>query len=450
VSERATPVTDSVVSFIVDDRRRIYPDDVIDAARFCLVDWTAVALGAADEPPGRILRTTMGAATGRSLVLTGGTADARTAALINGTLAHSLDFDDTHVASLTHISGPTWAATLALAPAAEGQRLPDAFVTGFEVGARLGGAFGPALLKRGIHATAVIGSLAATAAGCALLGLDRHQIRNALGLAATQAGGLTASFGTMAKPFHAGRAAMNAVMAVELARAGFTASPDVLDAPDGLAGALLQDRSISFAPIASDVWQILRNTFKPYASCLLTHPAIDCARRIHGALGNGHVNGVTAHVHPLAIQLAGKRNPRTALEGKFSLSFCIALGLTGRSASASDFSEARLHDPGIGSIAERVELQADPALPETAARMRADVAGHAHEATVRFALGNPENPMRWPDLEAKFVGLVEPRIGPSAKALFQDLHAADTTAAAAILAHHCARPKTSELSPSAH
>ena len=122
------------------------------------------------------------------------------------------------------------------------------------------------------------------------------------------------SFGTMAKPFHAGKAAMNAVIAVKLAQEGFVASPEALDSREGLARAFVQDRSVGFVPIDNSPWQILLNTFKPYASCLLTHPAIDCARAIAGAEQASRIKSITARVHPLAIRLAGKTKPVTPLE----------------------------------------------------------------------------------------------------------------------------------------
>ena len=143
-----TPVLDSVVRFVIDADGRDDPADVIEGARQCLVDWIGVALGATNEAPGIIARQAL-ADSGPSLLLSGGTASPPTAALINGTLAHSLDFDDTHVASLTHVSGPTWAAVLALAPfiGADDANLLGAFITGFEIGARLGSIVGPALLE---------------------------------------------------------------------------------------------------------------------------------------------------------------------------------------------------------------------------------------------------------------------------------------------------------------
>jgi 2-methylcitrate dehydratase PrpD len=446
MSSAARPVADSIVAFIAESAERKYAAEVSDAARLCLADWTGVALGGAAEPAGILSAKAFQNTAGQAFVLTGGTADPRTAALINGTCAHALDFDDTHVASLSHISGPTWAAIFALvsSAAAENRDVLTAFVTGFEVGARLGSAFGPALLKRGLHATSIVGALAATAAGCALLRLDAQATRNALGLAATQGGGLTASFGTMAKPFHAGKAAMNAVIAVDLARAGFTASGQTFDGPGNLAAALIQDSSVSFAPIARGEWQILRNTFKPYASCLLTHPSIDCARQVHPLLdGDDRVARAVAHVHPLAIELAGKTDPQTALEGKFSLGYCVALGLTGRTASVADFSKQVMADAGVRTIAARVELAGDPSLRETAARLEVETgAGMTHRAKVAFALGNPENPMRWPDMEAKFLALAEPRLGPSAAQLFQDLRESAPEAVPDVLAGCCSGKRT--------
>jgi len=439
MAHHQNPVAGSVIEFMLAARGRDYPADVVDTARMCLVDWAGVAIGAAGEAPGTILREAMHEP-GPAMLMSGGTASHPTAALINGTLAHTLDFDDTHVASLTHVSGPTWAASLALAaaPDADNANLLGAFITGFEVGARLGSGIGPALLERGVHATAVIGGLAATAAGCALLGLDETQAANAVGLAATQAGGLTLSFGTMAKPFHAGKAAMNAVIAVQLARAGFTASHEAFDNPKGLAAALIQDHSVSFSPISAERWQILQNTFKPYASCLLTHASIDCAREIFGALNGDAVEHVVANVHPLAIQLAGKRQPQTPLEAKFSLDFCIALGLTGYAASAVDFSSTRLQDLRLRQIAERIELRADASLRETAACMSVTSQnGARHDAEVKFALGNPENPMQWSDMEEKFVALTEPRLGRSAGALFGRLRTVESAADIADIARYC-------------
>ncbi|MGE3992272.1 MmgE/PrpD family protein [Pseudorhodoplanes sp.] len=437
MNSTATPVISSIADLVIAPLQGTYPREVTDAARMCFVDWCGVALGAVEELPGMIAARAM-QDEGRSPVLSGGKMSALISALVNGTLAHTLDFDDTHVPSLTHISGATWATIVALSatPGREDADILDAFIKGFEVGGRLGRNIGPAMLERGLHATATIASLAATAAGCALLQLDRNQIMNAMGLAATQAGGLTISFGTMAKPFHAGKAAMNAVIAVQMARHGFEASLEAFDSPEGLARAVVQDRALAFRPVDDSSWQILLNTFKPYASCLLTHPLVDCARSLAQTIGPMPAQKISARVHPLAIRLAGKTRPSTPLEGKFSLSYCIALAFAGYPVSAANFTAQFLRDETLARLANRVTLEPDERLRETAARMNVTLEdGSEQIAEIAFARGNPENPMQWSDLEAKFVGLTENRLGVAqAKALFDELRKMQRAADVSVLA----------------
>ncbi len=418
--------------FIAGTRARRCEPEIVEAAKMCLVDWCGVALGAWHEPAAQAVRRLAqdwGGA-GAARILLGGRTTPAVAALVNGTMAHCLDFDDTHVGSLAHLSGPTWAATLALAShgGRSGAEALAAFVTGFEVGARLGGnEFGAALTERGFHSTGVVGRLAAAAAACGMLGLDEQQAAHALGLAATQAAGLTGSFGTMAKPFHAGKAAMDGVLSAQLSAHGFEAAPGLLDTEAGLAGTLIQDRSHRIGPLEfSGGWELTRNTFKPYASCLLTHPAIDAARRLAGEVGGSDVREVRVLVHPLAPEVAGKPAPRTALEAKFSLAYCVAIGLRGYGAQAQDFSLERLNDPAVRALLKRIRVQAHPAIGKTSARMEVELAdGRKVQAEVPVALGNPENPMSWDAMEAKFMSLVEPVLAERARPLWSALRRFD-------------------------
>ena len=202
-----------LADYIAGARERQLPEEVREAARLCLADWLAVAIGARNEAAGRVVREAVArwGSKGRATVIYGGTAAAPFAALANGTLAHCLDFDDTYVPAVTHTSAPVWAAVLALGQdrAVSEEAMLRAFVTGFEVAARVGGGLGQAVTQRGLHSTGVFGRIGAAAGCAALLGLDAKAAANALAAAATQAGGLVASFGTMAKPFHAGKAAAN-------------------------------------------------------------------------------------------------------------------------------------------------------------------------------------------------------------------------------------------------
>lgn len=409
---------------------RALPPEVADMARLCLADWLGVAIGAADEPAGRIVRDTVAGwhSAGNATVLFDGTAAAPFAALANGTLAHCLDFDDTYVRAITHTSAPVWAAVLALGEevGADAGAMLAAFVTGFEVAAQIGDGLGEPVSARGWHGTGVFGRLGAAAASAALLKLDAGRARNALGAAATQTAGLTASFGTMAKPFHAGRAAMDGVVAAQLAASGFQAASGLFEPGGGLDNALVQDRSATISPVefSGDLagWRILDNSFKPYAACHLTHPAVDAARALAlGANALAALKSARVEVGALAQQITGGKsgNPESPLEGKFDLKYCIALGLAGHDLSAADFREPWRPDPLVCATAEKIGVAVSPEMGFASSRLTLDFAdGRTETKHVPVAKGHPGNPMNWDDMHGKFAALTEPCLDARTKTLF--------------------------------
>lgn len=405
---------------------RPLPRDVADAGRLCLADWTAVALGALDEPAGRAVLdvATAWGSIGTSTLLAGGRAAAPIAALCNGTLAHCLDFDDTYVKGNTHISAPVWAATLATGEAvgASESQMLTAFVAGFETAAQVGRGLGEAVTARGWHATGVFGCLGAAAAAGVLLKLDASRMAYALGAAATQAGGLTGSFGTMSKPFHAGKAAMNGVIAAELARSNFVSAIGLLDAGGGLDNAVIQDRRVAITPADFSEWQILGNSFKPFAACHLAHPAINAAQDASRAgIRPGDIRGVRAEVGALAHQVTGGRDgmPSTPLEGKFDLKHCVALALHGHALSAWDFAEPFVVDDSVRRIASLVRVEPSQAQGYASARLTIELSnGQSQQIDIRTAKGHPGNAMDWDDMRLKFDGLVD-----DGEVLFQALRA---------------------------
>ncbi len=423
------PVNGSAAAqFVASMPDRVLPEEVATAAKMCLVDWCGVALGAHKEPAGKAVRKAVSAwrASGKAQALLGASMAPAAAALINGTLAHCLDFDDTHVDSVAHLSGPTWAAVLASGAesSATEMEMLKAFVAGYEVGARLGGAgFGVTVDHHGWHSTGIFGCLAAAAGSSAILGLNQAGIARALGAAATQVSGLTASFGTMAKPLHAGKAAFNGLFAAQLSAAGFGSAEDLLEPGGGLATTLVQDQSDMIQKFRLDSgWEVTRNTFKPYACCLLTHAAIDAAQSLADALRGKQVVAIEARVNPLAVQLAGRANPQTPLEGKFSTSFCVALGLAGHAVSEHDFSALRLKDKLVCGLARLVTLVPDVDMAKTAATLRIKFAdGTQVETHTPLTKGNPGNPMSWEDLRQKFFPLVEPSMKDRTSELFEIL-----------------------------
>jgi hypothetical protein len=254
------------------------PDDIRVIARQCVLDTLAVAIAGAGEPLVRMLEAELvdqgGAGTagviGRDLTL-----PALSAALLNGTASHALDLDDVAMAMPGHPSATVLPAVLALAEerGASGAELIAAFVAGTETACRIGRLVAPGHYDGlGFHATGTIGTFGA-AMGCAhLLGLDVERTAHALGIAASQAAGLKAMFGTMCKPLHAGRAAYNGLLAARLAARGFTSRPDALECPQGFA----RTHSPDFDPAAALAepaggWHLRNNLFKYHAACYFTH-----------------------------------------------------------------------------------------------------------------------------------------------------------------------------------
>jgi len=219
------------------------------------------------------------------------------AALMNGITSHTFDFDDTHLKTVIHPSGPVASAILALTETRRvtGPEFLHAFVLGVEVSCRIGNAVYPSHYDVGWHITGTTGVFGAAAATGRLLRLDEQQMTWALGIAATQASGLREMFGTMCKPFHPGNAARNGLLAALLARTNFTSSSQAIEAPRGFANVLATERRYEeITEHLGSTWEILENTYKPFACGIVIHPTIDgciqlrndagaCWETVHGA-----------------------------------------------------------------------------------------------------------------------------------------------------------------------
>lgn len=421
--------SETIAHYVAGAMDRTPPPKVADTARLCLADWIAVCVGAYDEPAARTVHSVSKhwPENGGATLLLGGTSNALMAALCNGTLAHCLDFDDTYVSANTHTSAPLWAATLALGEEihAEPKAMLAAFIAGFEVAARAGSGLGEAVTARGWHATGAFGRLGAAAACSSLLRLDAPGAMHALGAAATQISGLVGSFGTMSKPFHAGRAAMDGVMSARLAAGGFKAATGLLEPNGGLDSALIQDRAERIRPADFSQWELLNNSFKPYAACHLGHPAINAAQEL--ALTSEDLertDTINVYVGELAYQVIGGKSgvPATPLEAKFDLKYCVSLGLTGSALSAADF--LQLPDPNgpVVRLAKKVQLHPADDCGYTSARIEVSfVDGSTRSHHVSVAKGHPGNPMTWTDMWSKFDALVRPVLGARSEEIFEEI-----------------------------
>lgn len=426
----ATRQVDSICTFIGETFDRPLTHALREAAKQCLVDWFAVGLAALGDPAPSIARQQMRqwSTRGRAMNLYGDMGAPAAVALVNATLSHSLDFDDMHFGSVVHASGPTLAALFAVAldRGATEDEVLNAFVTGYEIGTAIGDeGLGPRLAAVGWHPTGVLGHFASVSAVAALMRLTREQTAYALGLAATQAAGLQASGGTMAKPFHVGKAAMNGVMAAELASLGMDASTFIADDPQrGILGCLLQQPVVARLHELGRSWRIEDNTFKPYAACQLTHAAHETARGMAEAFHREGLQEIRIFVNPLAPKVAGRERADTPMEGKFSLAYCVALGLRGYSADISGFTEQRLADADLRDLVSLAKVMPCEDVQRCAARIDLDYGGgrvvHGRIDAVR---GSPGRPLSWIDLEEKFFAALPSTFGDRAAPLLKALRA---------------------------
>jgi 2-methylcitrate dehydratase PrpD len=255
-------------------------------ARQCVLDYLGVTLAGAADPLVRILLDELTEAAGApqaSIIGHNARLPALSAALVNGAASHALDYDDVNMAMPGHPSVAILPALLALAElrGSSGREVITAFVAGYETACRIGAALQPGHYNLGFHATATVGCFGAAAACARLLRLDAGPTAMALGIAGTQAAGLKSQFGTMCKPFHAGKAAQNGLLAARLAARGFSSRTDLVECVQGFA----LTHGPDFAPAAALAtpkggFHLLANLFKYHAACYFTHAPVECARRL--------------------------------------------------------------------------------------------------------------------------------------------------------------------------
>jgi 2-methylcitrate dehydratase PrpD len=218
-------------------------------------------------------------------------------------------------------------------------------------------------------------------------------------------------FGTMCKPFHPGNAARNGLLAALLAQRNFTSSTQGIEAKRGFAHVL----STAFKPDEiskglGETWEIALNTYKPFASGIVIHPIIDACiqlRNEHG-LKAGDIERIDAKVHPLVLELTGKKTPQVGLEGKFSVYHSAAVAIIHGAAGEAEYSDAAVRDPQVIALRDRFEASVDPAMHEDQTRVSVRLkGGKTIEKFVEHAIGSLDRPMSDADLEAKFRGLTK-------------------------------------------
>lgn len=397
------------------------PPEVRREARRCLLDYLGVTLGSHDEDAVRIAQETaelLGGNPHASILGTSRKTSVVNAALVNGIASHVLDFDDTHIITVLHPTGPAMSGALPVAEwkNASGRDLITAFIAGFEVEARIALSICPEHYDRGWHVTGSVGMFGAAAAAGRILGLDPHHMTYALGIAASQPSGLREQFGTMTKSLHSGKTASNGVQSALMASLGYTASEKALEALRGFCN-VVSDKQ-DYAPIVENLgskWEVFGNGIKPYACGVVIHPTIDAVRQLRAqGLKPEQVGSMHARVHPLVLELTSKRNLKTGLEGKFSVFYAAAVALVEGTARQRQFSDELVVRPDLVELYGKVTAEADEAIRQEGSDVTVDlVGGGTMHVNVPWATGTPQNPISDEDLEAKFRDLVDGYLSPA-------------------------------------
>jgi 2-methylcitrate dehydratase PrpD len=446
----APPITRILAEFVAGHPSGAFPAAVTHEAHRTFCNWVGCAVGAARHPTLDIALAALqelapapqAAVLGRSERV-----DMAGAALANGISSHTFDYDDTHLKTIIHPAGPVASAALALAEhaGASGQALVDALILGIDVSCRVGNMIYPDHYDRGWHITGSTGMLGAAAACARLLGLDADRTAMALGIAASQPVGVREQFGSMTKPFHPGAAARAGLTSALLARHGFTASARAIEAPRGLAQTF--STKCAWHEITDELgtrFEIAFNTYKPFACGIVNHPSIDgCVQlRTAHSLRPDDIARIDLAVHPLVLELTGKRTPRSGLEAKFSVFHASAAGIIFGQAGETEFSDEVVARPDVVALRDRVHATVDARIAEASAEVTVTMRdGRTHRVFVEHAIGSLQRPMSDDDLARKFHGLADPVLGAAqASALAAAaMHVAAAADVRALVALACPR-----------
>lgn len=429
MSENPEGLTRRVARFVSTTRDAEIPRSVFEHARVALLDWYGVTIAGKDDPlVSKLTRVAdrEGGNEQATLLGQGVRKTASQAALINGAASHALDYDDTFAFFLGHPSVTLFPSVLALAEwkGKKGRELLTAYLVGFRAGSALGSYAGVGHYLAGWHGTSTIGHLASASACARLLGLDEERTVHALGIAATQASGLKRVFGTMCKPFHAGKCSQAGLNSALLAAEGFTSAEDALEGPQGFFEVLRGDKNEGVLDTLGRTWDIEGLAQKYHASCHATHSPIEAARQIvnEKGLALSEIRSITVRSSEMALSAAHRvEGATTGLEGKFSIPYCVANALLRGNTGMQAFTDERVRDPEVQAFMKKIALVKD----EKKLALEADVemetvTGEVHSASSDILQQVPPLEVKREKLRAKFEDLCGPVLGERRTAEIRD------------------------------
>ncbi|MEO8441221.1 MAG: MmgE/PrpD family protein [Betaproteobacteria bacterium] len=401
------------------------PNDVVTRTKLHFLDIIGLALAGAAREPGRAVREAMlnlGGAGECRILGFGDRMHALFAAIANGAMAHSMEFDDTHNESIAHISNSTITTALAVAEQSglSGKHAIAAVAGGNELACRIGIVAPGALHKAGYHATGVIGTMSATYVASRLLRLDVDQTRNAVGIAGSQAAGIMEcwSDGTWSKFLHPGFAAHNGLIAANLAKTGFSGPATVFEGRFGLYRSHLQDSAINFdfARMVGDLglkWESRDISFKPFPTAHFIHSFIDALLHLireHG-IKPGDVKAITCpiakHMIPIVCEpVHEKIKPATDWHGRISLQYSLAETLYLGRLDGRSYAQETLANPAVLALAEKIDYREDTEAPgrdQFKGWVIVETNDGRHlERIEQYNRGSSQYPMSKEDMQAKF------------------------------------------------
>src|SRR3984957_1863448 len=408
--------------FVADLSANHLPEDAVRVARMGFIDTIGTMMVGRKEASVRIMTEVLAPAEGPATLTFGARrATAPEAAWINGTAAHALDYDD--VSLRGHPSTVLVPAILAEAETLDssGSDMITAYVAGYEVWAELALRETGLLHEKGWHPTGLYGAPAAAAACAKLRKLDADKTAIAIALGASQAAGLMANFGTMTKPFHAGKAAHAGIMSARLAAAGFTANTDALEHRRGFLHAISpegrEDRTSEAK--AGRQWAILTHGLgiKKYPMCYATHRAIDCLLDLLAGspIQEGEVKKINVSISDNASQVLRNKQPDTGLAAKFSIQFAMASGIIAKRVGLRELTDEFVQRPDVQDLMRKVEVvtttEYDPEMPGAAPHDQVSVhlndGGTIDGTPVARATGHPSRPLTDAQLYDKFADCLD-------------------------------------------
>jgi 2-methylcitrate dehydratase PrpD len=366
-------ITQHIADYITGADIEDFPPDAIEAAKGAIMDCLACMLAGSQEPLADILCRYIdaeGAAPVASVVGRGFRTTAANAALVNGAIAHALDYDDITQITKTHPTAVLLPAALAAAEesGASGRDMLLGYMSGFEVACAVGEALSEAYYDDlGWHPTGPLGAVGSAAAASKIMALDPEQTAMAVSLAASQASGLRQNFGTMTKPFHAGDAARAGVVSAKLVRDGFTASDDALEGRFGFIRAFSGGQGFDSEQVAENLGNKLYLVesgieIKKYPCCGSAHLALDATFDL---LSQRAIDPVAIERIDVTVDFDPPRSlihsrPVSSLEGKFSMQYCLAAALLDRRVGLQSFTDDQVMRPEAQAMIPRIEMRRIP------------------------------------------------------------------------------------------